>query len=623
MSQSPPLIPRTLLFGNPSRSGPKISPDGRHLVYLAPDERQVLQVWLAGANGQPDRVLTRDPKRGIRMFSWTFLPDQLMYLQDAEGDENYHLFLVHLGTGLVRDLTPFQGVRAELVALHHQNPRFALVAMNINDRAVMDVYRLDLVSGAVELDTRNPGNALSYTAHELNIRAVLVSTDDGGQDLLLRQANDEPWRNVQHWGPDEQGKPVSFSLDGKTLYLLGNHNFDTMRLLAHDIQTGNQTVLAQDLHFDAEGVMTHPTRQTVQAVSFHRDKYEWEFLDDDLAADFQPFRQIHQGEMFLQSRDLADTTWIVSLNFDHGQPHYYRYDRPRKKASFLFAGHPELDQYVRAHKQSIRVTARDGLTLHGYLTLPVDVEPRNLPLVLYVHGGPWMRDGWGFWSVIQWLANRGYAVLQVNFRGSSGYGKAHLSAGNHQWGAAMHHDLLDAVGWVIDRKIADPQRVAIMGASYGGYATLAGLTFTPDFFCAGVDLVGPSNIVTLLKTTPPYWKPMLAMIDRRVGNPYRDEESLKSRSPLFFADRIKRPLLIGQGANDPRVKQAESDQIVAAMRKASLPVEYVIYADEGHTLARPPNRLHFYALAEKFLATHLGGRCEPMGDIPGHSGQMR
>ncbi len=257
------------------------------------------------------------------------------------------------------------------------------------------------------------------------------------------------------------------------------------------------------------------------------------------------------------------------------------------------------------------------------MTLPPGAGETNLPTVLYVHGGPWARDGWGFWSVVQWLANRGYAVLQVNFRGSTGYGKRHLNAGNLQWSAAMHDDLVDAVNWAIDRRIADPKRIAIMGASYGGYATLVGLTFTPQLFCAGIDLVGPSNLVTLLKTTPPWWHGMRAMLNHRVGDPDKDADDLRARSPLFLADRIQRPLLIGQGANDPRVRQAESDQIVAAMRQADLPVRYVVYADEGHSILRPENRLHFYALAEQFLSEHLGGRCEPADNAIGHTGAIQ
>jgi dipeptidyl aminopeptidase/acylaminoacyl peptidase len=313
----------------------------------------------------------------------------------------------------------------------------------------------------------------------------------------------------------------------------------------------------------------------------------------------------------------------VSYVMDNGPVYFYSYDRATKKASLLFSNQPALEKYQLAKMQPISFQARDGMTIYSYLTLPVGVPPKNLPAVLYVHGGPWGRDVWGLNSTAQWLANRGYAVLQINFRGSAGYGKNYLNAGNREWAGKMHDDLIDGKRWLVKQGYADPKRVGIMGGSYGGYATLVGLTFTPDEFAAGVDIVGPSNIVTLLKTIPPYWEPTKAMFKRRVGDLETEVEFLHSRSPLFKADQIKAPLLIGQGANDPRVKQAESEQIVEAMRKANKPVEYIVYMDEGHGFARPENRLHFYAKAEEFLAKHLGGRFEPMTDIKGHSGVIK
>ncbi len=624
-----PIIPRTLLFSHPRRSSPQISPDGRHLAFLAPDDRGVLQICLHQGPDAPPTVLTRDPRRGIRQFAWTHQVDHLLYLQDSDGDENFHLYSVNIATLVVRDLTPFAGVRAELIALHHELSDEVLVALNREDRQRMDVHRLRLSDGVVRLDTPNPGHVMTWIASNLTILAAMVGADDGGQDLMLRSTPDDPWRVVRHWGPDEQGRPLAFSRDGMTLYLLSNHEADgieadTMRLLAYDVATGTERVLAQDPTYDIEGVLLHPTDNTLQAVDVHRDKHEWIRIDPAVAADLQRLCQDHEGaEIHITSRTLDDATWIVSVNRDCRMPHYYRYDRGTGRPMFLFAANPQLDRLVLGRKQPIRIPARDGMTLHGYLTVPPGLKGEKLPTVLFVHGGPWMRDGWGFWSTMLWLADRGYAVLQVNFRGSTGYGRAYLNAGNRQWAGAMHDDLIDTVNWAIDRGVADPKRVAIMGASYGGYATLVGLTFTPEVFCAGIDLVGPSNLVTLLSTTPPWWRPLRAMLNHRVGDPTADAQWLRSRSPLFLADRIRRPLLIGQGANDPRVRQAESDQIVEAMRRANLPVQYVVYSDEGHSLLRPENRLHFHALAEQFLATHLGGRCEPMGEIPGHTGQVR
>jgi dipeptidyl aminopeptidase/acylaminoacyl peptidase len=358
----------------------------------------------------------------------------------------------------------------------------------------------------------------------------------------------------------------------------------------------------------------------IQAVSFYRDKQEWQILDQSIAADFEAIAQVRPGEFNVSSRDLADNTWLVAYVTDDGPVYYYAYNRESKTSTLLFSNQPQLEELPLAPMQPISYQARDGLTIHGYLTTPLGIPAQNLPAVLLVHGGPWARDTWGYSPLVQWLANRGYAVLQVNFRGSTGYGKDFLNAANREWAAKMHDDLLDAVNWLVQQSIADQNKIAIMGGSYGGYAALVGLTFTPDVFAAGVDIVGPSNLVTLMQSIPPYWAPMKAMFAHRLGDLETEEEFLKSRSPLFFADQIQKPLLIGQGANDPRVKQAESEQIVAAMHQAGKPVEYALYPDEGHGFARPENRLHFFAKAEEFLAKYLGGQFEPLGDIPGHSG---
>jgi len=350
---------------------------------------------------------------------------------------------------------------------------------------------------------------------------------------------------------------------------------------------------------------------------------EWKVLDKSIADDFEVLSKLHGGEFDVVSRDLAGKTWLVTYKVDNGPAVTYVYDRDSKKAEVLFTNMPKLEKYTLAPMKPISFKSRDGLTIHGYLTTPVGKEAKNLPAVLLVHGGPWGRDSWGFNGLPQWLANRGYAVLQVNFRGSAGYGKDFLNAGNREWAGKMHNDLLDAVDWMVKEGIADAKKITIMGGSYGGYATLVGVTYTPDVFCAGVDIVGPSNLVSLLKTIPPYWAPMRALFAKRVGDLTKEEEFLKSRSPLFKVDQIKAPLLIGQGKNDPRVKQAESDQIADAMRKAGKEVVYVVYKDEGHGFARPENRLHFFAITEEFLAKHLGGRCEPVGEIKGHSGEMK
>ncbi|MBF2000496.1 MAG: S9 family peptidase [Synechococcales cyanobacterium C42_A2020_086] len=623
-TQLPPLIPREVLFGNPERANPQLSPDGKYLAYIAPDDKNVLQVWLRTVGQEDDRPITADKKRGIRAYFWTYDGEHLIYMQDADGDENFHCYSVDIHANIVRDLTPFQGVKAQPIELEPEFPDQFIVGMNLNDPQVFDVYRVNLNTGAVEFDTKNPGNIVSWMADpQFQIRVAVAATPDGGSDLLYRDTPEQNWEVLRHWGPDDEGYPVGFSKDGKTLYMVGSHEANAQRLLALDLASRSEQVIAEDAQYDVGGVVTHPTERTLQAVAFYRDKLEWQILDPAIAADFEALAQVRSGEFGIGSRTLADDRWLVTYTTDDGPVYYYTYDRATRTSTLLFSNQPVLESLSLASMQPVSYTARDGLTIHGYLTTPVGIPARHLPTVLLVHGGPWARDTWGFDPEAQWLANRGYAVLQVNFRGSTGYGKAFLNAGNREWAAKMHDDLIDAVNWLVAQEISDPNKIAIMGGSYGGYATLVGLTFTPEVFAAGVDIVGPSNIITLLKSIPPYWEPIKAQMYHRIGNLDTEEEFLKSRSPLFFIDRIQKPLLIGQGANDPRVKQAESDQIVEAMRQAGKPVEYVLYTDEGHGFARPENRLHFYAIAEQFLAKYLGGRCEPVGEMTGHSGILK
>ncbi|MEO0801798.1 MAG: S9 family peptidase [Cyanobacteria bacterium J06642_2] len=619
----PPLIPRATLFGNPQRTSPRLSPDGKYLAYIAPDGNDVLQVWLQDPDSS-DRQLTQDKKRGIRSFFWTYQDNRLIYLQDADGDENFHLYLVDIATGMVRDLTPFEGVKASPVDLDPDFPDFALVSLNLQDRQKFDVYRINLTTGAVEFSTENPGNIISWTADpQFQIRAATAATPDGGSELFYRATPEAVWESLRRWGPNDEGGAVGFSKDGNTLYVVGTHDANAQRFIALDLATRAETVIAEDSQYDVGSIETHPTERTIQAVSFYKDKEEWIVLDESIRSDFDAIARVRPGQFAIGSRTLADDKWLVAYLTDDGPVYYYQYDRASKSAAYLFSNQPQLENLALAAMEPIAYQARDGLTIYGYLTLPVGIEAQDLPTVLYVHGGPWARDVWGLNPPVQWLANRGYAVLQVNFRGSTGYGKEFLNAGNRQWGKTMHDDLIDAVDWICNKGIADRTKVAIMGGSYGGYATLAGLTFTPEVFACGVDIVGPSNLLTLIRSVPPYWQPMMAMFAHRVGNIETEAEMLKERSPLFFVDRIKKPLLIGQGANDPRVKEAESEQIVEAMRQAEKPVEYVLYTDEGHGFARPENRLHFYGIVEEFLAKYIGGRAEAAMEIAGNCGVVK
>ena len=620
----PPLIPREVLFGNPDIRKPRISPDGKYLTYLAPDKKNVMQIWIRTVGQQDDRTLTADQKRGIQDYFWTYDGEQLIFQQDSEGDENWHLYAVNIKSKNVRNLTPFKGIQAQMVALDPNFQNEMLVKMNLKDPTKHDSYRINLKTGKAKLDTENPGNTTGSLAdQQFQLRAATATKPDGSSELVVREATNKPWKTIRKWGQENQGDAVGFSSDGKTLYVTDNHNANTIRLNAFNLITGRETVLAQDPQYDVFTTLIHPVKHEVQAVGFYKDKLEWKVLDKSIAADFAAISKVRRGQFLVVDRDLADKNWLINYTTDDGPIYCYLYNRNSKKSTFLFSNQRKLEGLPLAQIKPISYESRDGLTIHGYLTTPVGVPAKNLPTVLLVHGGPWERDVWGYSPAVQWLANRGYAVLQVNFRGSSGYGKQFLNAGNRQWGGKMHDDLIDGVNWVVKRGIADSKKIAIMGNSYGGYATLVGLTFTPEVFAAGVDIVGPSNLLTLLNSIPPYWEPMKAMFRHRIGDPEKEPDFLKSRSPLFFVDRIKAPVLIAQGANDPRVKQTESEQIVTAMRKENKPVEYILYADEGHDFVRPENKLHLTAKAEEFLGKHLGGRVEPMGTILGHSGAIK
>jgi dipeptidyl aminopeptidase/acylaminoacyl peptidase len=611
----PPLIPRETLFGNPEKTQPRISPDGKLLAYLAPQEG-VLNVWVRTVGQADDQVVTADKKRGIRFFAWQQDSENLLYIQDQGGDENFHVYQTNLKAKSTRDLTPYPGARAQNLMTDPRFPGELLVGLNLRDKRLHDVHRIDLKTGGVELDTQNPGDVAAWvTDNRFQVRIAQAMRPDGGMVIRIRDDAKSPWRTLTEWGPDETfGGVIGFTPDDKGVWLVTSVGANAARLVELDVASGKTAVLAEDPQYDISGVLVHPKKRTLEAVQFHRARQEWTVLDKTLLPDFGALRQVRDGDFYLASRDLEDKTWIVAYVVDDGPVAYYAYDRATQKATPLMVDRPALAKYPLAKMQPISFAARDGLQIHGYLSLPPGLPPKSLPMVLNVHGGPWGRDQWGLRGDVQWLANRGYAVLLVNFRGSTGYGKAHLNAGNREWGAKMHDDLLDAKKWAIAEGYADPKKVCIFGGSYGGYAVLVGLAFTPEEFACGVDIVGPSNLVTLLKSIPPYWIPMKSAFDRRVGKVETEEDFLKSRSPLFKAGEIKAPLLIGQGANDPRVKQAESDQIVEAMRKNGKPVEYLVFPDEGHGFARPENRLKFFAATEAFLAKYLGGRAEPPGD---------
>jgi dipeptidyl aminopeptidase/acylaminoacyl peptidase len=610
------LIPRRVLFGNPERVSPRLSPDGTLLAWIAPHEG-VLNVWIApvvadGVDWAQARVITDDTDRGIRVFEWAHDGRHLLYLQDTGGDENWRLHDVDLETMQRRDLTPFDGVRTELIAAEKKFPTEILVGLNRDNPQLHDVYRLDLVSGDLVKEVENPGFMGWIADAHLVVRAGIAPQPDGGFVVMIRGNSDEEWRPLLTIDAEDAltSQPVAFSEDGSSLLALSSVGANTARLVRFDLATGDVEVLAEDPEADVTGVQLHPDTREPQIVTFRKDRSEYQVLDPSVAADLAAVRALHPGDPGFVSADDADRTWLVAFTNDTGAVPFYSYDRETHSGRLLFEHQPELSHYELAPMEPFSFTSRDGLTIHGYATFPPGAERAGLPMVLNVHGGPWARDAWGFDPEAQWLANRGYLCVQVNFRGSTGYGKAFVNAGDREWGGRMQDDLVDAVDFAAGQGWADPARVAIYGGSYGGYAALAGATFTPDLFCCAVDIVGPSNLKTLIETIPPYWAPMIAQFHRRVGDPAVDAEFLWSRSPLSRVSSIRIPLLIAQGANDPRVKQAESEQIVAALQEAGIDHEYLLFPDEGHGFAKPENRLRFYAAAERFLARHLGGRAE-------------
>ncbi len=613
------LIPREVLFGNPERVSPQISPDGARLAWIAPHDG-VLNVWLAPISGTGDsgvdwdaaQVVTDDTDRGIRAFAWARDARHLLYIQDTGGDENWRLYDVDIQTGAKRDLTPFDGIQARIIATRKSHRDEILVGMNRDDPQLHDVYRLDLTTGELTKLIDNPGYAGWIADEDMTVRGAIAPLPDGGYDVLVRDDADSDWRTLLSFPADDApaSDVIAFTGDGKSLLAVSSVGVNTGRLVRVDLASGDTQVLFEDPDVDVDGAVLHPDTREPQIVALTKDRAEYHVLDSSVAADLEAIRALHTGDPGLTGRDEADETWLVAFNDDAGPVRYYAYDRASRAGRFLFESRPELSRYELAQMEPFSFASRDGLTIHGYLTFPPGGQRTGLPAVLNVHGGPTARDVWGWDPEAQWLANRGYLCIQVNYRGSTGYGKAFVNAGDRQWGAKMHDDLIDAVHHVAGQGWADPDRVAIYGGSYGGYAALVGAAFTPDVFRCAVDIVGPSNLQTLLESIPPYWAPMKAQLYKRVGNPETDQEFLWSRSPLSRAGDIRIPLLIAQGANDPRVKQAESEQIVAALAEAGIDYEYLLFPDEGHGFAKPENRLKFYAAAERFLAKHLGGRFE-------------
>lgn len=606
-----PLIARDILFGNPDKAAVRLSPDGSKLAFLAP-VNGVLNVWVGPTdNPAAAQPVTNDTSRGIRTYFWAYTNNHILYLQDENGNENWRVFSVDLTSKQTKDLTPSEGVQAQIQQVSPKFPHEILIGLNDRDPQNHDIYWINIETGEKQLVQENKEGFADFTTDDnYNIRFADRLTPDGG-DEMVQTSPKGAWEVFAQIPPEDEltTRTKGFDKTGKTLYMSDSRGRNTAALTAIALESGKETVIAEDPQTDVNDLLVQPTEKAIQAVAFTYDRKHWKILDPTIASDLHYLRTVADGDVDVVSRTLDDQHWIVAYLMDDGPVKYYLYDR---KA---------LEGLPLAKMRPVVIKSREGLNLVSYLTLPVWTDPEGtgrpskpLPMVLFVHGGPWARDDWGYNPYHQWLANRGYAVLSVNFRGSTGFGKAFVNAANKEWGGKMHNDLIDAVQWAVKEGIADSKRVAIMGGSYGGYATLVGMTFTPQTFACGADIAGPSNLFTLLETIP---TSMITLFTTRVGD-YRTPEGqdlLKQRSPLTYVDRIQRPLLIGQGANDPRVKEGEADQIVNAMEAKKIPVTYLLYPDEGHGFARPENNLSFNAVAEAFLARCLNGaRYEPIGE---------
>ena len=601
--ETAPQIPLRDFFRNPELSSLELSPDGKQVAFLAPVERR-LNLFVQEVNGEKPRQVTDVRDRDIGGYFWKNA-NTLIYLKDDGGDENYHLYAVDIVSGQTRDLTPFPGVRAGIVDDLEDIEDEVLIDMNQRRLDVFDVYRLNVKTGEMTLVAENPGNYIGYlTDHAGKVRVALAKDAEQNRNILLyRDTEQQEFRPIITTGFKDQVSPYFFSADNRHLYATSNIGRDRKALVLIDPATGKeiQTMFAHP-EVDVGGAGWSRLRKVLTSVGYTTDKSHRHFFDDKIRKIYATLeKQLPGYEVALTSIDKAEEQFVVRTYSDKSRGAYYLFNAKTGALKKWRDLSPWLNEQDMADMRPISFKSRDGLTIHGYLTLPKGKEARNLPVVVNPHGGPWVRDTWGFNSEVQLLANRGFAVLQMNYRGSTGYGRAFWEAGFKQWGRKMQDDITDGVEWLIKQGIADPKRVAIYGGSYGGYAVLAGLAFTPEVYACGIDYVGVSNIFTLMKTIPPYWKPLMAEFYEKVGHPEKDEELLRSVSPVFHADKIKVPLFIAQGARDPRVNKAESDQMVAALAARGVKVEYMVKDNEGHGFRNEENRFEFYEAMEKFL----------------------
>ena len=617
------FIPRKVLFGNPDRIAVKVSPDGQHISYVAPLDG-VLNIFLAPINElEKAKAVTFDKGRGIRSYEWLMSSDGLIYAQDSDGDENTILYQLDLSQQNVIQITK-RGVLANLIQLSNKSADEVLFIQNERNKSYFDIIKLNLKTKAQEIVYQNDEYSDFVVDKDLRLRFAVKNLPNGDRQIDEYIDGKMAFFRKIKFEDVETSAPYSLNAVGNKLFMLDSSGSDKAQLYSIDLQTKQTTLVGSNDKADISGVILHPETMEIQAYSYEYDISKIEVVDSAIKGDIDYLTNLASGDLNIVSRSLDDKVWIVAYDNDDKPLSYYKYDRDAKKAFFLFTHNALLEKYQLNKMHPVIIKARDGLEMVSYLTLPSGVELQDSfkasqakPMVLYVHGGPVARDSFGYNSVHQWLSNRGYAVLSVNYRASSGFGKEFIRKGDGEWSGKMHDDLLYAVSWAINNGITEKGKVAIFGGSYGGYATLVGLSMTPDIFACGVDIVGPSNLQTLYDSIPPYWEPFILTLRRRFGLSLEtkdlDQEILARISPITYVDQIKKPILIAHGANDPRVKQAESEQIVAKMKEKNIPYTYLLYPNEGHGFARPENRASFYAYAEEFLAEVFSKKFEPLG----------
>jgi len=607
-------IPLEDFFKNPEKSGYQLSPDGKYYSFMAPYMRR-MNIFVQEIGKDSAIRLTSDTARDIAGYFWGN-NNRILYLKDTGGDENYKLFGVNADGSNLAALTDFPGVRTEIIDDLPDIDEFVIVGLNKRNPQVFDPYRLNINTGELSLLAENPGNIQAwYTDHDGKLRMASAIVDGVNTSLLYRETENDEFKTVLTTSFKETLAPQFFTFDNKNIYASSNLDRDKMVIVEFDPNTGEEVkVLYENPDYDVEGLSFSRARKVLTAARYTSWKVERHFFDKDIESLFTKVKkQLGEYEISVGSTNKAEDKFIIRTYSDKSLGAYYLYDKTSDKLSKIADVSPWLDETNMADQTPVEYKSRDGLTIHGYLTLPKGYtmeNAKNLPVVVNPHGGPWFRDSWGFNPEIQFLANRGYAVFQMNFRGSTGYGKKFWESSFKQWGKTMQDDITDGVNWLIEKGIADKDRIAIYGGSYGGYATLAGITFTPELYAAAVDYVGVSNLFTFMQTIPPYWKPMLDMMYEMVGDPVKDSLKMRESSPVFHVDKIKAPLFIAQGANDPRVNKDESDQMVKALKERGIEVEYMVKDNEGHGFHNEENQFDFYRAMEKFLGTHLAKQDE-------------